>query len=628
MSDPEAATIARRHDRPSSPAVGARHAFGATVPEPTDRKRNRQITFSGGYVVAAIAIVWLVQALLARPSRPRDLPYSELVSLIRSGRVVRVEVSDRALIAELGATKPTAPEMVRAARLPRIDDGALVRELEERHLTVAGRFEESSPWSALFFNWILPIGGLALLYSWSIRRVGRNVGPLSFGKSRAKIHESAEANRTTFADVAGIDEAVRSWSRSSTFSRRPPAIQRSGRTFPRACCWSGRRARARPCWRARSPARPRCPSSPSPDRSSSRCSSASARRACAICSSRPRSARPCIVFIDEIDAIGRSRGGLGVMATHDEREQTLNQLLAEMDGFDPSAGVVLMAATNRPEILDPALLRAGRFDRQVLVDRPDLRGRAGHPARARAQGARSAAPSISMLVAQRTPGMVGADLANVVNEAALAAARRQASEVEQRDFEEAIDRIQLGLRKRGRAMNDDEKRRVAYHEAGHALVALSVGHADPVHRVTIIPRSIGALGATLQLPTEDRYLVTRDELLDRLCVLLAGRAAEELVFGDVSTGAAGRSRARHRDGAADGLPLRYERAPRRPDLRAPGGARFLELPEARGAASATSARRRRAPSTPRCARCSRPNGCAPPRSSSGGARSSRRSPNG
>ena len=207
-----------------------------------------------------------------------------------------------------------------------------------------------------------------------------------------------------------------------------------------------------------------------------------------------------------------------------------------MDGFDAGKGVIIMAATNRPEVLDPALLRAGRFDRQVLVDRPTVDGRL-EILKVHARRIKLAAEVSLETVAQRTVGMVGADLANVVNEAALAAGRRGAHEVTQHDFEEAIDRIQLGLKKRGRVMNAEEKRRVAYHEGGHALVALSVEHADPVHRVTIIPRSIGALGATLQLPTEDRYLVTRNELKDRICVMLGGRAAEELVLDDISTGA-------------------------------------------------------------------------------------------
>jgi cell division protease FtsH len=245
---------------------------------------------------------------------------------------------------------------------------------------------------------------------------------------------------------------------------------------------------------------------------------------------------PCIVFIDELDAIGKSRGGLAALATHDEREQTLNQLLVEMDGFDPTKGVIIMAATNRPEVLDQALLRAGRFDRQVLVDRPDVRGRE-EILKVHVRKVKLGASVDLTTIAQRTPGMVGADLANVVNEAALAAGRRNSDTVEMSDFEEAIDRIQLGLKKKGRVMGADEKRRVAYHEGGHALVAMSLPHADPVHRVTIIPRSIGALGATLQLPTEERYLMTRDELLDRLTVLMGGRAAEETVFGDASTGA-------------------------------------------------------------------------------------------
>jgi cell division protease FtsH len=245
---------------------------------------------------------------------------------------------------------------------------------------------------------------------------------------------------------------------------------------------------------------------------------------------------PCIVFIDELDAIGKSRAGVAALATHDEREQTLNQLLVEMDGFAAGSGVVIMAATNRPEVLDAALLRAGRFDRQVLVEQPDVEGREAilvvHARRVKLS------PNVNLrVVARRTIGMVGADLANVVNEAALAATRRGAKMVEQQDFEEAIDRIQLGLKKHGRALGEEEKRRVAFHESGHALVALSVAKADPVHRVTIIPRSIGALGATLQLPTEDRYLITSTELEDRLAVMMGGRTAEELVFGDVSTGA-------------------------------------------------------------------------------------------
>jgi cell division protease FtsH len=247
---------------------------------------------------------------------------------------------------------------------------------------------------------------------------------------------------------------------------------------------------------------------------------------------------PCIIFIDELDAIGKSRAvGRGVFFTNDEREQTLNQLLAEMDGFDTSAGVIIMAATNTPEVLDQALLRAGRFDRQIVVDRPDIDGREAilkvHSSKIKL------GPSADLgKLAARTPGMAGADLANIMNEAALLAARRQGEQVEMFDLEEAIDRVILGLEKKNRIMTADEKERVAYHEAGHALVALSVDHAAPVHRVSIIPRSIGALGHTLQLPTEERFLMTRTELRDQLAVMLGGRAAEEITFrGEISTGA-------------------------------------------------------------------------------------------
>jgi cell division protease FtsH len=244
---------------------------------------------------------------------------------------------------------------------------------------------------------------------------------------------------------------------------------------------------------------------------------------------------PCIIFIDELDALGKARG-VNPMGRHDEQEQTLNQLLAEMDGFDPNTGVIIMAATNRPEILDPALLRPGRFDRHVLVDRPDLNGREEilkiHTRNIKLS------PEVDLkVIASRTPGFVGADLANIVNEAALLAARKNKDWVEMADIEEAIDRVLTGLEKKNRVMSRKEKEIVAYHESGHAIMASVLPHADPVRRISIIPRGISALGYTLQLPTEDRYLMTKSELLDRLAVLLGGRVAEEIVFGEISTGA-------------------------------------------------------------------------------------------
>jgi cell division protease FtsH len=239
--------------------------------------------------------------------------------------------------------------------------------------------------------------------------------------------------------------------------------------------------------------------------------------------------------VDELDALGKARGA-NPLGGHDEREQTLNQLLVEMDGFDPKKGVIIMAATNRPEILDPALLRPGRFDRQVLVDRPDIRGREAI-LQVHAKGVKLAPEVDLKVLAARTPGFVGADLANLINEGALLAARKNRARVEMADLEEAIDRVVAGLEKKARVMSPQERERVAHHEAGHALVAASVPTADPVHKISIIPRGIAALGYTLQLPTEDRYLLTRSELLDRLAVLLGGRAAEQLTYGEVSTGA-------------------------------------------------------------------------------------------
>jgi len=244
---------------------------------------------------------------------------------------------------------------------------------------------------------------------------------------------------------------------------------------------------------------------------------------------------PCIVFIDELDALGKARG-INPLGTHDEQEQTLNQLLAEMDGFEPNTGVIIMAATNRPEILDPALLRPGRFDRQVALDKPDVRGREAI-LKIHAREVKLAEDVDLSAIAARTPGFAGADLANLVNEAALLAARKDKSAVEMGDFDEAIDRIIGGLEKRNRAISPKEKEIVAYHEAGHAIVATSLPNTDPVHKISIIPRGIGALGYTQQMPTEDRYLMTKSEILQRLSVLLGGRAAEEIIFDDISTGA-------------------------------------------------------------------------------------------
>jgi len=351
-----------------------------------------------------------------------------------------------------------------------------------------------------------------------------------------KIYDRAETERVTFDDVAGVDEAESELVEVVDFLKHPEKYTALGARIPKGVLLLGPPGTGKTLLAkaVAGEAEVAFFSMSGSDFVEMFVGVGAARIRDLFEQAKERA--PCIVFIDELDAIGKSRGGLAAMGSNDEREQTLNQLLVEMDGFDASSGVVIMAATNRPEILDQALVRAGRFDRQVLVDRPDVVGREDI-LRVHARKLKLHADADLHIIAQRTPGMVGADLANLLNEAALSAARRGATEVGQVDLEESIDRIQLGLKKKNRVMREEEKRRVAYHESGHALVALSMKNSDPVHRVTIIPRSIGALGVTLQLPTEERYLMTRDELIDRICVMMGGRAAELLACGNLSTGA-------------------------------------------------------------------------------------------
>ena len=383
---------------------------------------------------------------------------------------------------------------------------------------------------------MLPLVLLAGFWGVMMRRMTRGAGPMTIGKSQAKVYDLDASKRVTFADVAGVEEAKAELIEVVDFLRNPEKYRKLGAKIPKGVLLVGPPGTGKTLLAKAVAGESGVPffSLSGSDFVEMFVGVGAARVRDLFQQARERA--PVIIFIDELDAIGRARGGPRAFATNDEREQTLNQLLVQMDGFDADDRIIIMAATNRPEILDKALLRAGRFDRRVLVDAPNFMGRKAILAvhtRAVKLG-----PDVDIdLVARRTPGMVGADLANLANEAALAAARRGSESVSRADFEEAIDRLQLGLKKQGRVMTEDEKRRVAYHEGGHALVALSVTHTDPVARITIIPRSIGALGATLQLPTEERYLMTRAELHDRIAVMLGGRVAEELACDDISTGA-------------------------------------------------------------------------------------------
>ncbi|GAB4111239.1 MAG: ATP-dependent zinc metalloprotease FtsH [Sandaracinaceae bacterium] len=508
---------------------------------PVDTERRRAITLV--YLVGALLLLWLARSVLTAERAPRSVSWSELAALVDAGRVIEAQVAEHTIAASLraegasGDAAATVVERVVATRLPEVDEGPLVTAMREHQVTVRGEIEQTSWWEPLLFGWVLPLLFLGGLWWLIMRRVAQREGPLSVGKSQAKIYDRNREDRVTFQDVAGVDEAKGELIEIVDFLKDPAKHRALGARAPKGVLLVGPPGTGKTLL-----ARAVAGEAGVPFFSMS--GSEFVQMFVGVGAARVRDLfeqakgrAPCIVFIDELDAIGRSRAGASVGAmVHEEREQTLNQLLVEMDGFDAGSGVVILAATNRPEILDRALMRAGRFDRQVIVDRPDVRGREAILG-VHARKVKLAKNVDLKIVAQRTPGMAGADLANVVNEAALAATRRKATEIEMRDFEEAVDRIQLGLKKQGRVMTQEERRRVAYHESGHALVAMSVEHADPVHRVTIIPRSIGALGVTLQLPTEERYLLTKGELLDRIAVMLGGRCAEELVCHDVSTGA-------------------------------------------------------------------------------------------
>jgi len=414
----------------------------------------------------------------------------------------------------------------------RIEDPDLVTDLEEAGVPFRG--EVVSQWLPTLLSWVVPVAFFFLLWNFLFRKLNAGGSLMQFGKSKAKVYIEKKTG-VTFADVEGIDEAEEELEEVVEFLRTPQKYQRLGGRIPKGVLLVGPPGTGKTLL-----ARAVAGEAGVPFFSIS--GSDFVEMIVGVGAARVRDLfaqavqhAPSIIFIDELDAIGKARG-MNMLSSHDEREQTLNQLLAEMDGFDPNQGVIIMAATNRPEILDTALLRPGRFDRQVLVDRPDIKGRE-RILRLHAKKIKLS-PSVDLAqIAAKTPGFVGADLANIINEAALLAARQGKDAVETTDFDEAIERVIAGLQKKNRVMHPREKKTVAYHEAGHAVVAELVPGADPVNKISIIPRGVAALGYTHQLPTEDRYLMTRSELLARIYVLLGGRVAEEIIFSDISTGA-------------------------------------------------------------------------------------------
>jgi cell division protease FtsH len=500
------------------------------------KQHKRQWLFSLMYLVWAVVIFWAIAHSTANPG-PKTVLYSQFVSEVNAGKLDEVRITGEQFIGrEKAPAGQKNRQWIAADRLPNVNETSIIQTLEAHGVKFWGHIQAPSWWSELLI-WFGPILLLFAIYGYAMWRMRKGAGPLSFGRNRAKIYDQSTRFDTTFDDVAGVDQAKAELEEIIDFLRNPQKYQRLGGRIPRGVLLVGAPGTGKTMLARAVSGEARAPFfSISGSEFVEMFVGVGAARVRDLFDQAKQKA-PCIIFIDELDAIGRTRAGQSAFVSHDEREQTLNQLLVEMDGFDTSKGVIIMAATNTPEVLDPALTRAGRFDRQVVIDRPNVVGREAilkvHTRKLRL------GPDVDLrVIASRTPGMVGADLANIVNEAALRAARRGADQIEMLDLEGAIDRVTLGFEQRSRLMSEEVKVRVAWHEAGHALVALAVPHADIVHRVSIIPRSIGALGHTLQLPTEEKYLLTGPELEDRICVMLGGRAAEQLKYnGVVSTGA-------------------------------------------------------------------------------------------
>jgi cell division protease FtsH len=486
------------------------------------------------YFLAVAAGILLFQGLLGGWQRSTEVPYSSFVAYLEAGRLEQVTVGPGSVEATL---KPAGDEPGGRIVATRVE-GELAKLLLDKGVTFSGTPPDNLLSGLL--SWLAPLLLMFGVWYFVLRRVmgqgGAGAGLLSIGKSRAKVYVESDT-KVTFADVAGVDEAKSELQEIVNFLRDPKGYGRLGGRMPRGILLIGPPGTGKTLL-----ARAVAGEAGVPFFSIS--GSEFVEMFVGVGAARvrdlfeqARAKAPAIIFIDELDALGRARGAYPFGGGHDEKEQTLNQLLAELDGFDTTRGVVLLGATNRPEILDPALLRAGRFDRQVLVDRPDRIGRV-QILEVHLRKARLAADVRPEEIAGLTPGFTGADLANLVNEATLLATRRNAAAVTMEDFTQAIERIVAGLEKRNRLLNPLERKIIAWHEMGHALVALSLPGSDRVHKVSIIPRGVGALGYTIQRPTEDRFLMTKAELEAKMAVLLGGRAAESLAFGAFSTGAA------------------------------------------------------------------------------------------
>jgi len=492
---------------------------------------EKQHKFSIWYVLLGIWVVLLIQNYLGSALAIKTIPYSQFLTLVKENRVAEVAISANQIQGKMRTDDkdPNKTDLFKTLRV----DPEISTLLEQHNITFKGQVESTVLRD--LFSWIFPIFLFVGVWYFFMKRMGgQQAGFMTLGKNKAKIYMENELN-VTFNDVAGVDEAKQELVEVIDFLKEPTKFTELGGKMPKGILLVGPPGAGKTLLAKAVAGESHVPFfSMSGSEFVEMFVGLGAARVRDLFVQAKQKA-PCIIFIDELDALGKARG-FGNLGGHDEREQTLNQLLVEMDGFDSKVGVILMAATNRPEILDPALLRPGRFDRHILVDRPDKKGRE-EILMVHLKNVTIAKKLDVEKIAAMTPGMVGADLANLVNEAALLAVRRGKKEVTMSEFEEAVERVMAGLEKKNRLINPEERKIVAYHELGHALVALSLPGTDPVQKISIIPRGIAALGYTMQVPTEDRFLMKKTELLNKIATLLGGRAAEEIVFGDISTGA-------------------------------------------------------------------------------------------
>jgi cell division protease FtsH len=485
--------------------------------------------FSIWYVLLGIWFVLLLQNSITTMFAIKTIPYSEFLKLLKENKVIEVAITANQIQGRIKDDGSGKEQMFRTVRV----DADTSNLLEQYDVNFKGEIE--SRFLPTLLSWIVPVFLFVGLWYFLMKRMaGQQPGFMSLGKNKAKIYMQEDID-VRFENVAGVDEAKQELTEVVEFLSEPGKFTEIGGQIPRGILLVGPPGTGKTMLAKAVAGESGVPFfSMSGSEFVEMFVGLGAARVRDLFDQAKQKA-PCIIFIDELDALGKARG-FGTVGGHDEREQTLNQLLVEMDGFDPNVGVILLAATNRPEILDPALLRPGRFDRNILVDRPDKKGRE-EILKVHIKSIKISKDVDLAILAGMTPGMVGADLANLVNEAALLAVRRKKKKAGMAEFEEAVERVIAGLEKKNRLINPKERKIVAYHEMGHAIVALSLPGTDPVQKISIIPRGIAALGYTMQTPTEDRFLMSKTELLNKIATLLGGRAAEEIVFEDISTGA-------------------------------------------------------------------------------------------